>query len=160
MRPKLKSLPKAKSAQGTLVVKAQVQLQKAVVLHQQGRLKEASQIYEELLQVDPKHFDALHLLGVIAYQTKNHEIAVDLIGKAISINSNNPAAYSNQGAALKELGQLQAAVASYDKAISLKPDFAEAHSNKGAALKELRQFSAAAASCDKAISLKPDYAEA
>ena len=89
MRPKLKSLPKAKSAQGTLVVKLQAQLQQAVVLHQHGRLKEASQIYEGLLQVDPKHFDALHMLGVIAYQTKNYEIAVDLIGKVISINSNN-----------------------------------------------------------------------
>ena len=130
------------------------------MLHQQGQLQEASQIYERVLQVDPKHFDALHMLGVIADQTKNHQTAVDLIGKAISINSNNPAAYSNQGAALKKLGQFSAAVASYDKAISLKPDFAEAHSNKGAALKALRQFSAAAASCDKAISLKPDHAEA
>ena len=146
MRPKLKSLPKSKSAQGTLVVKAQAQLQQAVVLHQQGRLKEASQIYEGLLQVDPKHFDALHLLGVIAYQTKNHEIAVDLISKAISINSNNPAAYSNQGAALKELGQLQAAIASYDKAIALKPDYAEAYYNRGNALKELKQLDAAVAS--------------
>ena len=160
MRTKLQNLPKGKSAQGALVVKAHAQFQQAVVLHQQGRLQEASQIYEGLLQVDPKHFHALHLLGVIASQTKNYEIAVDLIGKAIIINSNNPAAYSNQGAALKELGQLQAAVDSYDKAISLKPDFAEAHSNKGAALKKLRQFSAAAASCDKAISLKPDHAEA
>jgi predicted O-linked N-acetylglucosamine transferase (SPINDLY family) len=160
MRPKLKNLPKAKSAQGALVVKAQAQLQQAVVLHQQGRLQEASQIYEGLLQVDPKHFHALHLLGVIAYQTKNYEIAVDLIGKAISINSNNPAAYSNQGAALKELGQLQAAVASYDKAISLKSDYAEAHNNRGNALRELGQFRAALASCDKAISLKSNYADA
>ena len=95
MRPKLKSLPKGKSAQGALVRKAHAQLQQAVVLHQLGRLKEASQIYEGLLQVDPKHFDALHMLGVIAYQTKNYEIAVDLIGKAISINSNNLAAHSN-----------------------------------------------------------------
>ena len=61
------------------------------MLQQQGRLQEASHIYKGLLQVDPKHLDALHLLGVIAYQTKNYEIAVDLIGKVISINSNNPA---------------------------------------------------------------------
>ena len=95
MRPKLKNLPTAKSAQSALVVKAQAQLQEAVVLHQQGRLQEASQIYEGLLKADPKHFDALHMLGVIAYQTKNHQTAVDLIGKAISINSNNLAAHSN-----------------------------------------------------------------
>jgi predicted O-linked N-acetylglucosamine transferase (SPINDLY family) len=160
MRTKLKNLPKGKSAQGALVVKAHAQFQQAVVLHQQGRLQEASQIYEGLLQVDPKHFDALHMLGVMAYQTKNYEIAVDLIGKAISINSNNPAAYSNQGAALKELGQLQAAIASYDKAISLQPNYAEAYNNKGVALAELKQFSVAVTSYDKAISLKPDYAEA
>ena len=57
----------------------------ALALHQQGRLAEARQHYEEVLAVLPGHFDALHLLGVIAAQTNDNRRAVELIGKAIAI---------------------------------------------------------------------------
>ena len=60
-------------------------------------------------------------------------------------------AYSNRGNVLKELGQPDAAVASYDKAIALKPDYAEAHYNRGIALQELKQPDAALASTTKPL---------
>jgi len=41
-------------------------MQIAVAHHQQGRLEEAADIYRQILSVQPKSFDALHLLGVIA----------------------------------------------------------------------------------------------
>ena len=44
---------------------------------------------------------------------------------------------------LKELGQLDAAVKSYEKAIAIKPDFAEAHNNLGNVFNELGQLDAA-----------------
>ena len=69
-------------------------------------------------------------------------------------------AHSNLGVVLKDLGQFEAAVASYDRAISIQSDFAEAYSNRGLALKELNQLEAAVASYDKAISIKSDYAAA
>ena len=40
----------------------------AIALHQAGRLQEAEIIYQSILQQQPKHPDALHLLGVIAFQ--------------------------------------------------------------------------------------------
>ncbi|MGZ5801468.1 MAG: tetratricopeptide repeat protein, partial [Burkholderiaceae bacterium] len=58
----------------------------AVALHQQGQLAQARVLYEEVLQAQPRHFDALHYLGVIATQTNDHHRAVELIGKAIEIN--------------------------------------------------------------------------
>jgi protein O-GlcNAc transferase len=66
-------------------------------LHQQGQLAQARQIYEQVLAKQPTHFDALHLSGVIAAQSKNPALAVELIGKAIEINPKNAAAYSNRG---------------------------------------------------------------
>src|SRR5437867_1473861 len=36
--------------------------------HQSGRLAEAEAIYRQILAVEPRHADALHLLGVIAHQ--------------------------------------------------------------------------------------------
>ena len=37
----------------------------ALVFHQKGMLKEAKAIYEQILKIQPRHFDALHLLGAI-----------------------------------------------------------------------------------------------
>ena len=108
--------------------------QQGFALHQQGQVAQAKALYEQVLARQPKHFDALHLLGVIAVQSKNPTLAVDLISKAIAINPNSAAAYSNRGVALKALKRLDDAVASYDKAIVLRPNYAEAYGNKSLAL--------------------------
>ena len=129
-------------------------------LHQQGQLAQANQIYAQVLALQPVHFDALHLSGVIAAQSKNSALAVELIGKAIEINPKNAAAYSNRGNALKELKRMDEALTSYDRAIEIKPDYADAHSNRGNALKELKRMDEALTSYDKAIAIKPEYAEA
>lgn len=87
-------------------------------------------------------------------------MAVELIGKAIEINPNDPLAYSNRANALKELKRFDAALASYDKAIILQPDDMQAHLNRGYTLQQLMRLDAALASFDKAIALQPDCAEA
>ena len=51
----------------------------AVQHHESGRLPEAEAMYHQILQNDPDHPDALHLLGVIAHQAGKNEEAVNLI---------------------------------------------------------------------------------
>ena len=143
-----------------LAAQTQGKFQQALQLHQSGQLAQAQLLYEEVLQSQPEHFDALHLAGVIASQTKNYQTAAELIGKAIAIYPGNAAFYNNRGNALKELKQLDDALAHYDHAIALKPDYAEAYYNRGNTFKELTQLEAAVANFDQAIALKPDYAEA
>jgi len=159
MGPKFKGIAKAKPV-SPAAAKAQARLNEAVALHQQGMLSQAEARYRQFLEIEPRNADALHLLGVIAYQAGRHQSSVDLIDQAIEINSNIASYHSNRGNALKQLKQLEAAVASYSKAIALKPDFAEAYYNRGNALEELKQSEAAVASYEKAIALKPDYAQA
>src|SRR5580693_7277750 len=74
-----------------------------LALHQQGKLADAARIYGEVLQQQPNHFDALHLLGVLAAQTKKTELAVELLTKAIRLNADVAAAHSNLGIALLHL---------------------------------------------------------
>jgi tetratricopeptide (TPR) repeat protein len=138
----------------------QAKLNEAIALHQQGRFEQAITLYSDILKVEPRHFDAIHLLGVIADHMKNHRLAVDLIDQAIAINSSNADAYFNRGNALKELNQLDAAVESYDKAVRLNPRYANAFNNRGVVLQKLSRFAAAAESYGKAVRIKPDYAEA
>jgi protein O-GlcNAc transferase len=134
--------------------------QHGLALHRQGRLADAAQVYREVLRRQPTHFDALHLLGIIAFQSNRPEVAVELIRAAISLNDTVAAAHNHLGIPLRRLGLLDEALASYDRAIALQPDFAEAHNNRGNALRDLGRTEQALASFDRAIALKPDYAEA
>ena len=132
----------------------------AVEHHTSGDLPRAESIYNQILQSDPNQPQALHLLGVIAFQGGDNERAIELIEKALSIHPDYAEAHSNLGNVLKKLGRIDEAIARYKRALALKPDYAEAYSNLGIALKELGQVEEAAASYEKAIKLKPDYAEA
>ena len=134
--------------------------QNGLNFHQKGELAQAKAAYEQVLKTQPKHFDALHLLGLIAFQTRDPFLAEELIRRAIKINPNVASVHYNQGAMLQKLKRLDEALASYDKAIALKPDYADAFYNRGNALQELKRTDDALASYDKAIALKPDYAEA
>ena len=73
--------------QQTLTVQQALDL--AVQHHAAGRLSQAENIYQQILQNDPKQPVALHLLGVISHQTGNNETAVGLITKALTINPNS-----------------------------------------------------------------------
>jgi len=49
-----------------------------------GQLRETEGLCRKILHADPRHGAALHLLGVIALNTRHHEAAVDLIRAAIA----------------------------------------------------------------------------
>ena len=138
----------------------QATFRQGYALHQQRRFAEAERTYEEVLRQEPHHFDARHLLGVVALQTGRTQRGAELIVKAIELNPNVAAAHHNLGSAFSTLKRPAEALASYDKAIALKPGYAEVHNNRGAALNDLKRPEEALASCDKAIALKRDFAEA
>ena len=125
--------------------------------HQAGRVAEAEVSYRQVLAAMPDHADALHLLGVIAYQFGQHQAAIQLIGRAIQYNGSDPSYYCSCGLVLQSLKRLDEAVASYDRALALKPDFAEALNNLGTTLQALARFDEALESYDRALALGPDY---
>jgi protein O-GlcNAc transferase len=132
----------------------------AVTLHQQSRLAEAHALYEQTLQFEPRHFHALHLLGILALQNNQAELATESFARAIAVNPSSVAAHVNHGNSLHEQRRYDGAIASYDEAIALDPHCAEAFHNRANALCELKQYAAAIESYDKAVALKPDYADA
>ena len=52
-----------------------------------GHLEQAERACRDVLMFDANHADALHLLGMIAFQVGNHDAALELIGKAIATRS-------------------------------------------------------------------------
>ena len=132
----------------------------AIKHHQAGRLHAAEQIYRQILQAEPNHADAWHLLGYIAHQVGKPEVAVEYIGHAIQLAGNQAAFHYNLGDVYRTMRRLPEAVACYRRVVELKPDFLEAHNNLGNLLKEQGQLDQAVACYRRALELKPGFAEA
>lgn len=118
-------------------------------------MAEAEAIYRKILAVEPRHAGAMHLLGLVAHQRRDHELAVDLIGRAIGINPREPAYHSNLAEAIRQLGDPEAALAACRRAIAINPDFAEAYTNLGNALREVGRPDEAANAYRDALRRKP-----
>ena len=162
MNKKVKnSAKKAQSSANKAIAGAtQALFNEGLACHQKGLLAPAKAIYEQVLESQPTHFDAMHLLGVIAAQTGHYLLAVTLMDKAIAIDGKSAMAHNSRGNVLKELNRLDEALASYGRAIQLAAAYAEAYNNRGTVLQELARLDEALASYERAIQLKTDYAEA
>ncbi len=95
--------------------------------------------------------------AALQFQGKN---ALSFLRKAATLLPEDAEAHYNLGVTLKNLGQLDDAVASYCRSLEIKPDYAEAHSNLGVALQELGRLDDAAACYRLALEIKPDFADA
>lgn len=137
-----------------------VKLERAVTLHTQGAAAQAAALYREILQTNPRHADALHLLGVTETQLGRARQGLALIGESLAINPDQPVAIANHGNALLALNQPDEALADYDRALIPIPDYAPAHFGRGNALLALGKPQQALTSIDRALQLMPDFIEA
>lgn len=93
--------------------------------HQAENLEQAEHLYRQILQYDPSHANALHHLGIIAYQQERHPEAIDLIRRAIDASTSEgqtavrPYYYHNLGLAYEALNQTQLACNAYRRALEL-----------------------------------------
>ena len=125
--------------------------------HQAGRIERAEALYRKALTKHPDHAEALHLLGVIAYQREQAEAAIELIERALPELQGLPEAHLNHGNALRAAGRFAEAADSYRRAIALEPDYGMAHSNLARALNDQGLFEAALESSTRALELIPDF---
>jgi len=135
-------------------------LAQAYAHHQAGRLAEAQAGYEALLAREPRNFNALHLLGVLALQTGRPAEAAAYIERALEIDPANAAAHNNLGEAWRRIGRLQEAVACFRAAVARAPDYADAHFNLGGVLRRLGRGEEAVLCYRSAVSVNPAFAEA
>lgn len=136
----------------------QARFQDALALHGQGQIATAQDIYQEILRVQPHHFDSLHLSGVAAIQSGNPELGIQRISKAIQINPTVAMAYNNLGTALQDVRRLDEALAAYEKALLLSADYLDACINRANVLLGLHRLDEAVAGYDRALVLNPGHA--
>ncbi|MFM0506008.1 tetratricopeptide repeat protein [Paraburkholderia sp. RL17-373-BIF-A] len=135
-------------------------LQQAVALQRNGAFAEAEELYREILELKPRHFDALQLLGALTLQAGRLQEGVELLRKALAINGKQAPLHSNLAYALNALQRFDEALACAERALALQPKFPDALNNRGNAQAGLNRPLDALGSFDRAIALMPDFAPA
>jgi predicted O-linked N-acetylglucosamine transferase (SPINDLY family) len=137
-----------------------VRIEDALAAHREGRLADAAGAYRAILTATPRHFDALHLLGVVCTQQGRFEEAATLIGKALKLNPKSFDAHYNLGIALGALGRHRDATSAYRRALAINPKHALALNNLGVSLHAAGKVNDAVDAFRRALAAAPDYAEA
>lgn len=133
-------------------------LEQAIALHQAGRFAEAAEIYEKIIAQMPSHFDATHLLGVIALQEGRLERAQSLITSALRINPKDTAAINNLGTVHLRNHELELACLQFERALKLQPNSSSALTNLGSVLRQLGRPREALVPLRRAYSANPKSA--
>ena len=128
-------------------------LQTAFEFHRAGDWGRAEAICHDLLRIDPRHGDALHLLGVVAFQRDEKVAAVDYIGQAIDADCGRPEYHNSLGNVYRTLGRPVEAIEEFREALRLNPGFSIAFNNLGIALADCGQNRGAAACFERAVQL-------
>ena len=103
----------------------------ALALFRGGRLAEAKRIARRILINEPKHAQALHLLGVALSQQGNHTEGLRFIDAALQIEAESAFIHNSRGNILVALQRFDEALANFERAIALNPQHAVALSNRG-----------------------------
>ena len=134
-------------------------LSAAVRLHQAGRLHEAEQEYRRVLSKNPRHGEALRLLGLLMYQAGKAEEGMRLLRKAVKAAKQNPNAHLSLAEVLTDHGNFRDAIASYRKVASLTPDNALVWGGLAFALLNAGRGTDAIKEFRKALSLDSGHAD-
>jgi tetratricopeptide (TPR) repeat protein len=128
-----------------------------VALHQRGFLDEAERLYAGVLKLEPRHFDALHLLGVLMQQRGQGAEALRLIGAALEVNGRHTMALDNHSKALLMAGRFAEALDSIDKVLAIEPGHVRALVNRATVFIEFGRHAEAAAAAEAALRSDPHY---
>jgi tetratricopeptide (TPR) repeat protein len=149
-------------AAGSKIVRDDIRqmFQEASRNHVEGSLALAEVGYRNILNLQKNHFDALHMLAVIGYQSHQMADSLELFEKAKKIGPTTFEFFVNYGAALQKVKRFEAALHAYDRALLLKSDQFEALINKGQCLVDLKRHDEAVAQYERATAVRPNDARA
>ena len=153
MASKIQLFPTAAGALASQAFKSA--LQRAIALHNQGRLHEAKLAYEEVLRRNPRHFQATNMLGTVAAQLGDWQRAISLLSSAIAMDANVATTHNNLGNVLFELKRYAEAQGCFERAVRLQPGFDAAHQNLGNVFARQGKWPEAIASFSQAWKLAP-----
>src|SRR6185312_8133258 len=104
--------------------------------------------YEQVLRQEADNVEALFYAGLAHCQRGQFAEAVGPLRRTVELAPQHAGAHNLLGLALKDLGQTDEALRSFDQAIALQPDFLNAYVARGAALMAAQRWADAVETSD------------
>lgn len=104
-----------------------------------GRLDEAKNVYETILELQPGHAAAAINLGTIFYNEKDFVQAERRYRQAAEADPEYALAFFDLGNVLDEQQRMEDAIEAYQRALALVPQYADAHYNLALAYERVQE---------------------
>lgn len=125
--------------------------------HRNGQLREAEDIYQQVLRHDPRNADAMHLMGVLAQQAKQSAVSVEMIRRAIEVKPDAAVFHFNLAEAYRALEKFAESEQALRRAVELEPEYADAYNHLAIVLLELERAAEAEAACRNALDIDAEH---
>ena len=142
-------------------------LQQGIQYHENGLFNKALEHYQEAFRINPNNAKINYLLGVLAFQGKNYDLAEELLQAAIQKSKRAPAKDSDQTSYYQQLGlvylaknEFDNAISNYEQALEDNIDPAIIHTNLGSAYLRMERWNHALEHFKKALEFDPQRIEA
>jgi protein O-GlcNAc transferase len=92
-------------------------------------LVRAQLLFEDVLELDPGHADALHFLGLTGHRVRDLGFAMEYFERSIQARPKDAVFHNNLGSVLVQAGRTEEAAAFFRKALEIDPNLNIAHIN-------------------------------
>jgi Tfp pilus assembly protein PilF/SAM-dependent methyltransferase len=125
-----------------------------------GRTEEAERLCRDVLMFNRDHFDAMHMLGMIATRYNNPVGAAEIFARALAINPRSADCHFNLGQVLRAEGRNREAFDHFTEATALRPNHASAQLAVADLLLQRNEPDAARSRYEQVLTADPQHAEA
>jgi tetratricopeptide (TPR) repeat protein len=128
--------------------------------YQQGHFADAEAICNAILNAEPGHFDAMHLLGLLCHRQARNAEALRLVGAVLKRAPRSAEVLNNYGLILATLARHEDALACFEDALANCANYPLALKNRAASLKSLARHEEALAAFAAILAAEPDDIDA
>ena len=121
-----------------------------------GRLKLAEETYKKVIKKDKDNIDALRLLGLLAFKTKDYDISERLFMRVLEIDPTFSLAWDNLAKLFRVQNKLSKSIPAFENLIKLDPNNFEALVSLGTIYIKLSKYHQGINLYEKSLTMKPE----
>ena len=121
-----------------------------------GRLKLAEESYKKVLKKEKNNIDALRLLGLLAFKTKDYEIAERIFIKVLKLDPSFSLAWDNLAKLYRIQNKLLKSIPAFENLIKLDPSNFEALVSLGTVYIKLSKYHEGIKLYEESLKIKPE----
>jgi tetratricopeptide (TPR) repeat protein len=121
-----------------------------------GRLKLAEETYKKVIKKDKDNIDALRLMGLLAFKTKDYDISERLFIRVLEIDPTFSLAWDNLAKLFRVQNKLSKSIPAFENLIKLDPYNFEALVSLGTIYIKLSKYHQGINLYEKSLTIKPE----